>query len=466
MKKLYGEFGYIDFVPEPSFDVNGDKVDLTLTADEGKQFFVRRIDFTGNTTTRDKVIRREILLDEGDIYNSRLWDVSILRLNQLGYFEVLKAEDAASLTRNTQSNTVDITLKVKERGKNSVSLNGGVSGIAGTFIGLGYSTNNFLGLGETLSISSQLGTLTRSVNLGFTEPYFLDRPIQVGFNVFLTRFDYNQAREESILTGQNLLPFYNSLGADNLLNYVNNTYGFTASASKMLRRSFARVGLTYGFTVNHIKTLSTAATDYFTYINFEGVNGPNSLTGIHTSSVTPSYSYNTVSNPINPTSGKSIYFATQFAGSFLGGNVNTIRPSFDFKYFHPNPLHRNHILAAHFMTSILSGYGGKNAPPFSRTYIGGEQDIRGFDIWGITPIAFIASQSSVQVYNNDGTHAAAEGFGQRSTHTAGRDARTFRLIRSSSLAEIPRWSRILSTASRSLDPLRWRSSWTRASTAS
>jgi outer membrane protein insertion porin family len=403
MKKLYGEFGYIDFVPEPSFDVNGDKVDLTLTADEGKQFFVRRIDFTGNTTTRDKVIRREILLDEGDIYNSRLWDVSILRLNQLGYFEVLKAEDAATLTRNTQSNTVDITLKVRERGKNAISLNGGVSGIAGTFIGLGYSTNNFLGLGETLSINSQLGTLTRSVNLGFTEPYFLDRPIQVGFNVFLTRFDYNQAREESILTGQNLTAFYNSLGPNNLLNYINNTYGFTASASKMLRRSFARVGLTYGFTVNHIKTLSTAANQYFTYINFEGVNGPNSLTGIHTSFITPSYSYNTVSNPINPTSGKSIYIATQFAGSFLGGNVNTIRPSFDFKYFHPNPLHRNHILAAHFMTSILSGYGGKNAPPFSRTYIGGEQDIRGFDIWGISPIAFIASQSSVQVFNNDGT---------------------------------------------------------------
>ena len=87
MKKLYGEFGYIDFVPEPSFDVqpNSDKIDLTLTADEGKQFFVRRIDFSGNTTTRDKVIRREILLDEGDIFNNRLWELSILRLNQLGY---------------------------------------------------------------------------------------------------------------------------------------------------------------------------------------------------------------------------------------------------------------------------------------------------------------------------------------------------------------------------------------------
>src|SRR5215467_5964917 len=95
MKKLYGEFGYIDFVVEPAFAVlpGTEKVDLTLTADEGKQFFVRRIEFSGNTTTRDKVIRRELLLDEGDIFNSRLWELSVLRLNQLGYFEVLKPDE-------------------------------------------------------------------------------------------------------------------------------------------------------------------------------------------------------------------------------------------------------------------------------------------------------------------------------------------------------------------------------------
>ena len=88
MRKMYGQFGYIDFVPEPSFDMipNTDQIDLTLTADEGKQFFIRRIDFSGNTTTRDKVIRREILLDEGDMFNTQLWDYSILRLNQLGLF--------------------------------------------------------------------------------------------------------------------------------------------------------------------------------------------------------------------------------------------------------------------------------------------------------------------------------------------------------------------------------------------
>ena len=132
-------------------------MDLSLSVDEGKQFFVRRIDFSGNVTTRDKVIRREMLIDEGQIFNNHLWELSILRLNQLGYFEPLKAEDAADIKRDTKTDTVDLTLKVRERGKNSIQLNGGVSEISGSFIGLSYSTNNFLGLGETLSLSSQLG---------------------------------------------------------------------------------------------------------------------------------------------------------------------------------------------------------------------------------------------------------------------------------------------------------------------
>src|SRR4029077_15270967 len=83
-KKLYGEYGYIDFVPEPETEPDDAKkvVNLTMVFDQQKQFFVRRIEFSGNTTTRDKVIRRELLLDEGQVFNNRLWEVSILRLNQ------------------------------------------------------------------------------------------------------------------------------------------------------------------------------------------------------------------------------------------------------------------------------------------------------------------------------------------------------------------------------------------------
>jgi outer membrane protein insertion porin family len=405
LRNLYGKFGYIDFVPEPSFDFipNTDQVDLTITADEGKQFFVRRIDFSGNTTTRDKVIRREILLDEGDMFNSSLWDLSILRLNQLGYFEVLKKEDAADIHKNIGSNTVDITLKVRERGKNSIGLNGGVSGIAGSFVGFNYSTNNFLGLGETLSLGSQLGTRQRNVTLGFTEPYLLDHPIQTGFTVYLNRFDFNQGREASILSGQNLIPLYNSLGSQNLLNYIQNSHGFNVFASYQLHRSFWRTAISYGYDISQIQTETTAATNYFQYINFSGVYGPNALNGIKTSTITPSLTYNTVNHPINPTGGRSIFFSIAFAGSALGGNVNTVRPTMEVKYFHPSPINKKHVLAFRALSWLITGYGGKEVPPFSRSFMGGEQDIRGFEIWGITPIAYIASSASVAVLNSDGS---------------------------------------------------------------
>ena len=293
LTKLYSTYGYIDYVGEPQIDVvpNSNTIDLTMNVDEGKQFFVRRIDFTGNTTTRDKVIRRELLIDEGDIYNSQLWDLSILRLNQLGYFEALKENESYDLKRNAGA-TVDITLKVKERGKNSISLNGGVSGIAGTFVGLNYSTNNFLGLGETLSLGAQVGTLTNDISLGFTEPYLFDRPLQAGVSVYLRRYDYNQGREVSLLSGTDLTQFYNALGSANVLNYVQNSKGIALSLSYPLRRSFARIGLSIGYDDSSIDTKSAGASNYFTYLNFQGVSGPNSLSGIKTAKIVPSYNYN------------------------------------------------------------------------------------------------------------------------------------------------------------------------------
>ena len=405
LTKLYGDFGYIDFVPEPTIDIvpGTDTIDLTLTADEGKQFFVRRIDFTGNTTTRDKVIRREILIDEGDIYSARLWDASILRLNQLGYFEVLKENESYDLKRNPNSNTIDILLKVKEKGKNSIGLNGGVSGIAGSFVGFNYSTNNFLGLGETLSLSSQLGTRTREVSFGFTEPHVLDSNILLGFNAYIRRYNYDQARESSILSGRDLTAYYNALGSQNLLNYVQNSKGVSLSASKQLPRSFARVGITYGYDISDLTTKSTGAQNYFQYLYVNQVSGPNALNGVKTSRIVPSYSYNSKNHPLTPTAGKSIFLSVDFAGSFLGGTVNTVRPSADLQYYHVSPKWHRNVLAFHLLASTYFGYGGKVIPPYSRTYIGGENDVRGFDFYGISPIAFIPSSASVNVLNDNGT---------------------------------------------------------------
>ncbi len=76
-----------------------------------------------------------------------------------------------------------------------------------------------------------------------------------------------------------------------------------------------------------------------------------------------------------------------FAGSVLGGNVNTVRPTIDVKYFHPSPINKKHVLAFRALSWLITGYGGKEVPPFSRSFMGGEQDVRGFEFWGITPIA-------------------------------------------------------------------------------
>ena len=144
-----------------------------------------------------------------------------------------------------------------------------------------------------------------------------------------------------------------------------------------LKRSFARVGLTYGYDISNIKTLTTAAQNYFDYIDFEGVGGPNQLSGIRTSTITPSYTYNSINNPINPTGGKSYFSRWHFASSQLGGNVNTIQPTFDAKYFHRG-LKKMHVIGMHFSARLLTGYGGKSAPPFTRYFMGGENDVRGF----------------------------------------------------------------------------------------
>ena len=411
MKKLYGEFGYIDFVGEPNFEFRDDddppKIDMNITVDEGKQFFVRRIDFAGNTTTRDKVIRRELVLDEGDMFNTRMWDLSVLRLNQLGYFDPLKSgddgppgEESTDIRRDTRQGLVDLTLNVKERGRNTVSLNGGVSGFAGSFIGFGYSTNNFLGLGETLSFETQLGSRERVISFGFTEPYLFGQPIQAGFTVFTRRFNFNQAREASIFSGQNLIPLFDSLGRDNILDYRQNTTGFTTFASYPMKRSLSRLSLTYSYTRSDLTTFSSSAQNLFSFLNFEGVSGPNSLEGITTSEITPGFFHNTVNHPISPTGGKSLFANIGIAG--IGGNTRFIQPVIEGKYF-KRMGSRGNVLAMRGLFSVLTGYGGKVPPPFRRSFMGGENDIRGFEIFSISPMAWIPDTANVPVLNGDGT---------------------------------------------------------------
>jgi len=395
--KLYGEYGYIDFTAEPEFDVQDSKkvVNLTLSFDQQKQFFVRRIEFSGNTTTRDKVIRRQLLLDEGQVFNNRYWELSLLRLNQLGYFDPIKPENA-ELKKNVKLGTVDIKLKVKEKGKQSISFSGGVSGLSGSFVGASYQTNNFLGLGETLTLSAQIGDIQQSINFGFTEPYLFDKPISSGFTIFSQKYDYNTARQQGILLGQ-------QTAIDPALqeNYNTDSAGFTIFASYPLRKlSFTRLGVSYGYSTTNITPFSQSATLLFEFTKFTSLAGPSAINGIRQSMISPTLTYNTVDSPINPKHGKSYSYAASFVGGPLGGNVNTFSNVFDSTYYHP-VYHKRNTLALHFLTSFITGYGGKEVPPNTRFYAGGEQDVRGFDFYTISPFVFIpfATTTNVTFFN-------------------------------------------------------------------
>ncbi len=406
LKKAYNGLGYINFapVPTPKYDDNAKTIGFNIDLDEGKQFKVSRIEFTGNKITRDFVIRRELILEEGQVYNARLWEASIQRLNQLEYFDALKVDQDTETHQNAENGTVDLLLKVHEKGKNSIGLNGGLSGVSGSFLGLNYQTNNFLGLGETLSLQASEGNLARNLSLGFNEPYLRNKPINVGFQVFTNKTDYNSNKAYNV-TGQGA----NQSAATNSLvqNYNQSSTGFTLSASYPLRRSFKRVGVTYSWNRAAVTAFSGASQNLFQTLAFRsGIQGQNALTGIVTSQASFSYSYNHLDSPFAPRSGTELQGLFQVAG--LYGNVRYISPVLEFKQWHPmrgyhfDPNGRN-ALGYRFQLSYIQGISGDVAPPFQRFYTGGESDLRGFDIRSGTPYAFIPTRVLFNLNNPDGS---------------------------------------------------------------
>jgi outer membrane protein insertion porin family len=408
LKKAYGQMGYINFgaIPKPVFDDQKKTVSLAIDIDEGKPFYVSRIEFQGNTVTRDKVIRRELMVEEGQVYNSQLWEYSLLRLNQLEYFEPLKVDQDSEAHQDAEAGTVDLLLKVKEKGKNSIGLNGGLSGMSGAFLGVNYQTNNFLGLGETLSLQGNLGSVSRTFMFGFSQPYVHNRPLNVGFQVFNNKQDFNAAKNYATTTGQsaNLSAAQQSLTQ----NYNQASTGLNFSVNYPLKRhAFQRVGFTYSLSKSTISAFSTASQTYFQTISFRsGIQGANALAGIINSYVSFSYTYNTINNPMRPRTGKE--YSAVFQASGIWGNVRYYTPSVAYKqfmpmhYLRPSATGRN-VLGVRAQLSYIQGYGGDVAPPNNRMYAGGEGDLRGFDIRAATPYGYVPTRTSVQLTNNDGT---------------------------------------------------------------
>ncbi len=420
IKDLYGARGYIqadvNLVPE-FVDKTAEEGEVTFTieVEEGRQFMLRRLEFIGNTNTRDVVLRREVLLNEGDPYSKNLWDLSILRLNQLGLFEEIKEKDAITRT-DDRNQTVDIDLQVKEKGRQQIQLNGGVSGFAGSFFGISYSTNNLLGYGESLVFDVSAGNRQLYFLFGFTEPYLLGRPISLGFQLFVQKLQFigegfNFASANRLL--QASLFGLSSLNADTL--FTQRTAGGTISVSAPLMfftnrfqkySRFTRLGLSYSFTgtsiedpaVNRDKDPKNDIPVTFTQPR------------IITSRITPSIFYNTLNSAIDPTRGQSLFLGFSLAGGILGGDVRTFAPSLEYKFFLPVLKRRSekpHVIGMRFLAGHIRSYGKPfetrslsfvgGIPIFERFFLGGEDTIRGYNIRSITPV--VASDSFLSTRN-------------------------------------------------------------------
>ncbi len=425
VKDLYGTQGYIQadvqFIPKFVDKTQEEgEVEVTLEVEEGRQFSMRRLEFIGNSNTRDVVLRREVLLNEGDAYNKRFWDLSIVRLNQLGLFDEIKEKDAITRT-DDRNQTVDIDLQVKEKGRQQIQLNGGVSGFAGSFFGLEYSTNNLLGYGESLTVALSGGNRSQSVLFGFTEPYLMGKPISLGFQVFASKYQFiGQGFDFQSATNVLQASFFglSSIDADTL--FTQKTVGGSVSLSGSLAlftrkfekySRFTRLGLSYSLTTNQIEDPARNRDNDPTNnipITFRQA-------GVVTSRVMPSIFYNTKNAYLDPTKGQSLFLGFALAGGILGGDVNTFAPQLDYQYFTPVLKRRSekpHVLAMRFKadhirtfgtpfntclgdTCSLSFVGG--IPIFERFFLGGEYDIRGYNFRSISP--FVQSDSFLSTKN-------------------------------------------------------------------
>jgi outer membrane protein insertion porin family len=387
-RELYGAGGYFEFtgypdlkprdepnpnepaVPEalkapeqPQAPKEPPTVDVTMRMQEGAQYFVNRIIFTGNTTTRDNVIRRELRLVEDGVFNTEALKFSIKRLNQLGYFKPLEGGKDVNVEKTpNETNKVDVKLKLEEQNRNQLTFGAGVSEFEGFFGQISFQTANFLGRGESLTLSLQAGSRAQNYSVAFTEPFLFDRNITGGLNVFRTDIRY---------IGQ----------------FTQQSTGFVGTMGFPLGNGFTRMFMNYSYERVRVSEISDQYTDPAVLQNnpfladslLIGQNGERVI-----SKVTPSIVHNTVDNPIFPTSGRRYSASIDLAG--LGGNTNFYKPLLEGVWYWKQSNRLTLGTRAQYQY-IHAFQGAEELPIFEKLSLGGEYSVRGFDIRTIGPQA-------------------------------------------------------------------------------
>lgn len=382
VQKVYSQLGFYKIGVLPDFQFPGETppgeeaagapaattppgadplVDIVLEMVEGERFFVNRITFTGNTTTHDGVIRREMRIQEGGPFNTAALQESIRRLNQLGYFQPFEGnnEEVEVTEVAGQKNLVDVTMRVVEQNRNQITFGAGVSQYDGFFGQLSYQTANFLGRGEVLAVSLQKGAYADNYQVSFSEPYMFDRPITIGVDVFKRTFSYPfQFSQDS--TGGNLV------------------LGLPAT-------DYSRIFLNYSYQEVRVYDVNEAFLNpqvlAFNPLLIDSlllnVDGKRTV-----SRISPSWVFNTVNQPIFPTDGTRYTIGLDYAG--LGGNTSYLQGRLEGIWY--RPLNRRMSVGMRAQARYIRPWGDTTILPiFEKYFLGGEYDIRGFDLRSISP---------------------------------------------------------------------------------
>jgi outer membrane protein insertion porin family len=346
----YSERGYLfaDVAPVINTDRVSHIVDVGLDISEGKQVFVERVEISGNTKTRDKVIRREIGLVEGDLFNSRVLARSRQNLTNLGYFEDVKVDTR----RGTAEDRVDIDVAVKEKPTGSFSIGAGFSSIDGVLGAGSISQNNFLGLGQRISFSGQLGSNANRFVLRFQDPHILDT--ETSFDLSL----YNQR-----------LLFQDFTGFDQ-----DSKGGSLTLARRILGELIGSV--TYKYEEVEIFNVSQALIDDPNNIF---IRPGSTITG----SVGVGLALDLRDNRRDPTRGFTGTTSYQLAAKFFGGQNEFNKLTFDLGYYHP--LFWKAVGHIRGNLIVVEPFGDKPLPTQERVFLGGTNTVRGFRTYTLSP---------------------------------------------------------------------------------